>query len=117
MCEIFLLYPLSVCTRRLHAGSLCLEEYSEQPSRMLPCGHTFCTECISRMKINECPDDRTAFQQPAQSLPKNFDLLHITQSSRSSLPASASSNNGTCPEHKEAFRYFDTARSAWIASR
>jgi hypothetical protein len=29
------------------------------------------------MKVNECPNDRTAFQQPAQSLPKNFEVLQI----------------------------------------
>jgi hypothetical protein len=72
---------------------------------MLPCGHTFCTDCISRIHANQCPNDRTAFQQPAQSLPKNFDLLHMAHQ-LANLQVSGKTN--TCPEHKEAFRYFDT---------
>ncbi len=55
------------------------------------------------MNASKCPNDRTAFQQPAKSLPKNFEVLHISQSL--SLLARATA---TCPEHKEAFRYFDT---------
>ena len=69
---------------------------------MLPCGHTFCTECLSRINTNQCPNDRTAFQQPAQSLPKNFALLQVIPQ------VGGKSGNGICPEHKEAFRYFDT---------
>jgi len=65
------------------SGSLCLEEFSEQQPprcpRILPCGHTFCTKCIGRFQVNECPNDRTAFQQPAQSLPKNFMVFDIIQ--------------------------------------
>ncbi len=86
-----------------------MEEYSEQPlriPRMLPCGHTFCTECLSKINTNLCPIDRTAFQQPAQSLPKNFTVLEMIQSSASS--SEIGSGNGVCPEHKQAFRYFDT---------
>ena len=64
------------------------------------------------MKTNQCPNDRTAFQQPAHSLPKNFEVLQITQSAihqtSSCSNSQSSSSGGTCPEHKEAFRYFDT---------
>jgi hypothetical protein len=66
---------------------------------MLLCGHTFCTECLSRMNENQCPNDRTAFQQPAHSLPMHWTLLEMIQSS---------SYDSICPEHKEAIRYFDT---------
>jgi len=48
-----------------------------------------------------CPNDRTAFNQPAHLLPKNFDTLD-------NVHCSLASRKFTCPEHKEAFRYFDT---------
>jgi hypothetical protein len=75
---------------------------------MLPCGHTFCTDCLGRFQVNECPNDRTTFQQPAHSLPKNFDLLGLVQDLASLQVGNIKSGNGVCPEHKETFRYFDT---------
>ncbi len=57
-----------------------------------------------RFQVN----DRTAFQQPAQSLPKNFIVLELVVQEFANLQVGKSSKKSTCPEHKEAFRYFDT---------
>jgi len=52
-------------------------------SRCLPCGHTFCNECINGIQnssledFSSCPICRQQFQNN-QQLPKNYSILEIT---------------------------------------
>lgn len=52
--------------------SVCVNDLHDP--RMLPCGHTFCMECITQFKSLLCPHCREPFQS-AETLPKNFALL------------------------------------------
>lgn len=44
---------------------ICLNNYdslSRKPYSFYPCGHTFCIDCMNKMKANTCPTCRTPFQ-------------------------------------------------------
>jgi len=71
---------------------LCLEEYvkndkSEKAPKVLPCGHTFCCECIKKLlkKYNNqiiCPIDRIKVNEAYERIPFNrliFDLIYKRQ--------------------------------------
>ena len=60
--------------------SICMEVYTDP--RVLPCGHTFCRQCIGAFGELACPLCRKAFRLPANGvgdLPKNFALLNILE--------------------------------------
>ena len=63
--------------------SLCSEVYnkSDRSPRTLPCGHTFCYNCLSELfthRVIRCPEDLTALTtRIASDLPINFSLLHL----------------------------------------
>ena len=64
--------------RRLCECSICMEVYTDP--RVLPCGHTFCRQCIEAFGELACPVCREGFRLPnvgVVGLPKNFALLDI----------------------------------------
>ena len=74
---------------------VCFKQYnhSEKKPLSLPCGHTFCLEClrqINKHSIIKCPFDKIAHHISADNLPVNYAVLTalpITQMN------SASGNN------------------------
>lgn len=80
---------------------ICYEGYNstDRVPRMLPCGHTFCSICITNLikRTRVCPLDRQQFKKglrKAEKVPKNIALLQIYDDfskSRTSL----------CYEHDE----------------
>jgi len=77
--------------------SICFERYEEngkKEPRNLPCGHTFCLDCVSQIVTRPdpvCPVCRKGLQSKSlDSYPKNFSVIQIitTLSSLPSLVAS-----------------------------
>jgi len=63
---------------------ICKEVYTDP--RVLPCGHTFCRQCIGAFREQQqqlaCPLCRKGFRLPANGvgdLPKNFALVDILE--------------------------------------
>ena len=61
---------------------ICIEIYDSRDRRPcnLPCGHTFCRECIIKLKNGaclECPLDRKMFKGDIDQIAVNYDLLSI----------------------------------------
>ena len=71
---------------------VCFKSYnhSEKKPLSLPCGHTFCLEClkqINKHSIIKCPFDKIAHHQVAENLPVNYAVLTalpMTQASQTS---------------------------------
>ena len=59
---------------------ICMEVYRDP--RFLPCGHTFCRQCVGELRKLNCPLCRKRFRLPANGvgyLPKNFALLELLE--------------------------------------
>jgi RING-type zinc-finger len=35
--------------------AVCMETYTTTPLALIPCGHTFCTTCVSALPFSKCP--------------------------------------------------------------
>lgn len=61
--------------------SICLEcfDSNEKKPLILPCGHTFCRQCVKDIKDNnsECPFDRKPVDLPFEGISTNFTLLEL----------------------------------------
>ncbi|OMJ75423.1 hypothetical protein SteCoe_25429 [Stentor coeruleus] len=61
--------------------SICLEcfDSNEKKPLILPCGHTFCKQCVKDIKDgnSECPFDRKPVELPFESISTNFTLLEL----------------------------------------
>ncbi|XP_026288467.1 uncharacterized protein LOC113213575 isoform X2 [Frankliniella occidentalis] len=60
--------------------SVCLEPFDQEKRRpkCLPCGHTFCIECLSNDRFGAtCPQDRKRFPTLPEDLPDNFTVLSL----------------------------------------
>jgi len=63
--------------------------------RVLPCGHTFCRQCIGAIGILVCPLCREGFRLTANGvgdLPKNFALLELLETKE--LPSGCEACSG-----------------------
>ena len=58
---------------------ICFEAYNERERvpLNLPCGHTVCKACLLQFGRKFCPHCRSAYKDSADSLPKNFALIHL----------------------------------------
>jgi len=68
----------------LTSRGVCYERFSmENPPRVLPCGHTLCSKCISKILLKnkiriECPTDRKIFlvhSLDVEQFPKNYQIM------------------------------------------
>lgn len=94
--------------------SICLGRYDDP--RLLPCGHTFCKECLSghiqqtvidrNSRHFTCPIDRNMVSRPANRAPKDWAGLFPSDTFLSSLLTtvlqheSGQVNNSSSPTHK-----------------
>ena len=89
---------------------VCFKTYnhSEKKPLSLPCGHTFCLEClrqINKHSIIKCPFDKIAHHVNAENLPVNYAVL-------TALPITQSNTNGSGSGQKDsAVQYCDTHRN------
>ena len=88
---------------------VCFKSYnhSEKKPLSLPCGHTFCLEClrqINKHSIIKCPFDKIAHHTIAENLPVNYAVLTalpMTQTSPSGENTGTKSNsNAMCDIHR-----------------
>ena len=89
---------------------VCFKTYnhSEKKPLSLPCGHTFCLEClrqINKHNVIKCPFDKIGHHVSAENLPVNYAVLTALPMSSSTASASGNSTNkdtGTqmCDSHK-----------------
>lgn len=87
----------------------CYENFDEEARvpRNLPCGHTFCQECLLKVeqkRLSLCPLCRTPFQKnlKAVKLPKNFIALELAMKHQDMMK-----KNALCAIHpKESLRFF-----------
>lgn len=88
---------------------VCFKQYnhSEKKPLSLPCGHTFCLEClkqINKQQVIKCPFDKVAHHIVAENLPVNYAVLTalpMTQNSPSGNGSSPSqSSTAQCETHK-----------------
>ena len=67
---------------------ICYERYHPhipgKKPRMLPCGHTYCTDCLNKLLVSEritCPEDRKEFQlNKVDTLPINYSVVKLLDS-------------------------------------
>ena len=52
---------------------ICMQEFV--CPRVLPCGHTFCLNCIKSMSHRECAIDRTKYHCAPDDLPINYQVF------------------------------------------
>ncbi|RXG70719.1 hypothetical protein Avbf_09695 [Armadillidium vulgare] len=59
---------------------ICSVEYNDTETipRMLDCGHSFCTTCITQLKSPLCPKCRTNFPR-GKEFPVNFSLISLVE--------------------------------------
>ena len=72
---------IHVAVNSLMECSICLQVY--QDPRNLPCGHTFCLECLKSTQNPLCPLCKTPWAHPVnglQNLPKNFIVANFITS-------------------------------------
>ena len=76
---------------------ICTEVYTDP--RFLPCGHTFCRQCIEAFSGRACPLCRKPFTLPRNGvgdLPKNFALVDVLEREESSNVESKTSGCEAC---------------------
>lgn len=75
---------------------ICCEEYSSlqenhQPL-VLPCGHTFCKQCLVTLTTKKCPLDNKSFNyMTVPHLPVNYSVLKLLEFKKKSLKQTSSS--------------------------
>ena len=75
---------------------ICPEVYTDP--RVLPCGHTFCRQCIEAWSELACPVCREGFILPANGvgdLPRNYALLDILDDIKTDMAKIYSQHTGT----------------------
>ena len=86
---------------------VCFKTYNHQDKKphSLPCGHTFCLEClkqINKHSIIKCPFDKIQHHVIVDNLPVNYAILTglpISQPS-TGTPGSKDTSMATCDIHK-----------------
>jgi len=70
---------------------ICYKQYnhSDKKPLSLPCGHTFCLECLRQLNkhsIIKCPFDKIAHHQVADNLPVNYAVLTVLPMNQTAAP-------------------------------
>lgn len=65
--------------------TVCYEPYNirERRPKIVPCGHTFCLQCLKSFRSSECPSCRTMFPCSPEDLIDNFLALEETADMKS----------------------------------
>lgn len=86
---------------------VCFKTYNHHDKKphALPCGHTFCLEClkqISKHNMIKCPFDKSQHQVAVDSLPANYAILTALPMHQPSSNGSGSKDTSmvTCDIHK-----------------
>jgi len=82
---------------------ICFEKFhpniEDKKPRFLPCGHTFCTKCLTKLALTKlvCPLDREEFEiDNVALLPINFQLLKILDSFCATCENNVAENSYLC---------------------
>ena len=80
---------------------VCFKSYShnEKKPLSLPCGHTFCLECLRQLNkhaLIKCPFDKIAHHVIAENLPVNYAILTALPMT---MPTSNSGNNSATKDN------------------
>ncbi|XP_034243112.1 uncharacterized protein LOC117646342 [Thrips palmi] len=61
--------------------NICMEKMNatERRPKCIPCGHTVCLHCLTRISSQICPECRQGFAGPPNSLPDNYFLLGLME--------------------------------------
>ena len=76
---------------------ICTEVYTDP--RVLPCGHSYCRQCIEALGELACPLCRKPFTLPENAvddLPKNFALVDVLETKESTSVGSKTSGCEAC---------------------
>ncbi|XP_034242629.1 cell wall protein AWA1-like isoform X2 [Thrips palmi] len=66
---------------------VCFEKFNavERRPKVLPCGHTYCLQCLKELPRQRCPTDRKIFTELPVNLVDNFQILNVSESVQPTL--------------------------------
>ena len=79
---------------------VCFKAYNHQDKKplSLPCGHSFCLECLKKMVKHgtiTCPYDKVVHQQAPDVLPVNYQVLSGLPMLSQTIQQNAQASNGS----------------------
>eukprot|EP00667_Euglena_gracilis_P018194 EG_transcript_19282 len=101
-----------MATQTVISCHVCLDPYSPTGSKQplsLPCGHTYCAECLGQLQRRQCPHCRTAIRMPISQLPRNMALIDLLgEGTTPSAPAALARPSLTDMHIDELLEFLDS---------